>query len=199
MSDAAARFRIVHPENFTRLPARLPLTSKLIASPRALARVRACMRGRPAFIVPGAVGDPEVALAVALDVPLLGPAPAVARAVARKSGARAAFRAARMNTAPGAALAPAPAHAPSAGQHAAAAAPLGVVFDMREGELVTQEASTSYAAGVAQAHKRLDRPLCKLLAQQMAQHPCVEVRLGLAAGWGCDAMQTCMHKTFCTD
>ena len=163
----------MHPENFTRLPARLPLTAKLLSSPRALARIRACMRGRPAFIVPGAAGDAEVELAVKLDVPLLGPAPAIGCALARKSGARAVFRAARMNAAPGATLPPAPDVKPAAAQPAAASMPLGIQFEMRQGELLTQEASTSQHAG--HAHKRMEWPLCDLLAKQMVQRPCVAV------------------------
>lgn len=40
VTEAASRFRIVHPENYVRLPERLSLTTKLLASPRALRRLR---------------------------------------------------------------------------------------------------------------------------------------------------------------
>ena len=54
MEDPRSRVRILYPENAARLPERLPLTAKLLASPRAMARLRAAVHGRPAFLVPGA-------------------------------------------------------------------------------------------------------------------------------------------------
>ena len=54
------RCRTVVPENFSRLPAHMSLTSKLLASPRALARIQLYCRNRPGYIVPGVLGREEV-------------------------------------------------------------------------------------------------------------------------------------------
>lgn len=56
------RCRTVVPENFGRLPAHMSLTSKLLASPRALARIQLYCRNRPGYIVPGVLGGEEVGL-----------------------------------------------------------------------------------------------------------------------------------------
>lgn len=73
--NPGARFRIVVPENAEILPAHMSLTSKLIFSPKALARIKFFVGERPAYIVPGSMGKEEVDLAVALGYPILGPNP----------------------------------------------------------------------------------------------------------------------------
>lgn len=54
------RCRMVVPENFNRLPAHMSLASKLLASPRALARIQLFCKNRPGYIVPGVLGGEEV-------------------------------------------------------------------------------------------------------------------------------------------
>ena len=54
------RCRIVVPENFNRLAAHMSLASKLLASPRALARIQLYCKNRPGYIVPGLLGGEEV-------------------------------------------------------------------------------------------------------------------------------------------
>jgi hypothetical protein len=49
----------------------------VLYSPSALKRIRAFVLGRPAYIVPGVVGDDDRKLAVELGIPLLGPSPEV--------------------------------------------------------------------------------------------------------------------------
>lgn len=56
----AVRCRMVVPENCTRLPGHMSLTSKLLASPRALTRIQLFCRGRLGYIVPGVLGPEEV-------------------------------------------------------------------------------------------------------------------------------------------
>ena len=56
----AVRCRMVVPENCSRLPAHMSLTSKLLASPRALTRIQLFCRGRLGYIVPGVLGPEEV-------------------------------------------------------------------------------------------------------------------------------------------
>ena len=56
----AVRCRMVVPENHARLPAHMSLTSKLLASPRALTRIQLYCRGRLGYIVPGMLGPEEV-------------------------------------------------------------------------------------------------------------------------------------------
>lgn len=105
-APASARFTVVHAENAPRLPQRMPLAAKVLASPGAMRRLAGATRGRAAFIMPGGVGDADVELAVALGVPLLGAAPAVAAAVSMKSGARSVLRQARVNVPPGVTILP---------------------------------------------------------------------------------------------
>ena len=149
----ACRYRVVYPENSQRLPTRMSLTAKLLASPRALRRLLLATRDRAALLVPSAVTDAEIELAVALNVPLLGAAPPVAAAVQSKAGARALFQHARMNVSPGVAVPPVEARegvASGAHMHAALAAqralgtpaPPATVklqFSLEKGNLVVQE------------------------------------------------------------
>lgn len=67
------RCRTVVPENFNRLPAHMSLASKLLASPRALARIQLYCRNRPGYIVPGVLGGEEVMLLLLLLVSSLAP------------------------------------------------------------------------------------------------------------------------------
>jgi hypothetical protein len=182
VADPAARVRIVHPENGTRLPERLPLTTKLLASPRALARLRHAIRGRPAFIVPGVVGDAEVDLVATLGVPMLSAPPAVSAAVATKSGARALFRAARMNVAPGRALPPVPPPGPA---HRGDPN-MALDFQMQSGELCVREAGPR--AQPRSKAERKDRPLCEALARMAVENPTVAARCCLG-----DALRSRAH------
>ena len=59
-ANVAARCRVVTPENAGRLPVSMSLTSKLLASPQAIRRIRMLCRGRQGYIVPGIVGEEEV-------------------------------------------------------------------------------------------------------------------------------------------
>ncbi|KXZ47062.1 hypothetical protein GPECTOR_38g299 [Gonium pectorale] len=106
VSDPTSRYRIVVPENYSRLPGHMSVTAKLLASPRALKRISAAVHGRLAYIVPGNVHDEEVELAVHLGVPLLGPSPSVCRALSRKSAARELFKGIAANIAPGCTIRP---------------------------------------------------------------------------------------------
>lgn len=56
----AVRCRMVVPENFSRLPPHMSLASKLLSSPRALARIQLYCKNRPGYIVPGVLGGEEV-------------------------------------------------------------------------------------------------------------------------------------------
>ena len=71
MDDLAMRYRVVYPENFNRLSPHLSLSAMLLYSPAAMKRIRAFVLGRPAYIVPGTVGDEDRQLAVELGIPLL--------------------------------------------------------------------------------------------------------------------------------
>ena len=183
VAEAASRFRCVHPENAARLPERLPLTAKLLASPRAMQRIKAMLQGRPAFIVPGIVGDADVDLAVALAVPMLSSHPSVAATVATKSGARAVFKRARMNVPPGRVL-------PPAGQVASrSSGDMDLSFQLKAGQLLVEAAAgpSGAEAGGAGDRKqaRKDSDLCHALAQAIVAHPSVAVRLCPSAA-ACD-------------
>lgn len=79
VTDPASRYRIIYPENHQRLPRHMSTAAKLLASPKALKRLRAVVSGRLAYMVPGTVSDEDVDLAVALGTPLLGPLPYTCR------------------------------------------------------------------------------------------------------------------------
>ena len=70
-------------------------------SPAAMRRIQAFVLGRPAYIVPGVVGEEERKVAVQLGIPLLAAHPETCGALGRKSAARCLFRAAEVNVAPG--------------------------------------------------------------------------------------------------
>jgi hypothetical protein len=101
VGEPAKRFKIVVPENLSRFPHTLSLTSMLLYSPRALKRITNFCRGKHAYIVPGIVGPEERKLALALNIPLLAPAPQTAATFGSKSGAKRVFAAAQVNTPPG--------------------------------------------------------------------------------------------------
>ena len=101
VEDPGGRCRIIYPENYERLPLNMSLSAQLLSSPRALKRIRAHVKGRPAYIVPGYVGDDEKDLAVALGLPLLAPHPSTVHALSKKSAARSIFMEAKMNVPPG--------------------------------------------------------------------------------------------------
>jgi len=96
-----SRYRIVCPENHERLPGHMSTAAKLLASPKALSRVRAAVNGRMGYIVPGVVNDEEVDLATQLGLPLMGPAPCSAKPLSCKSAVRTLFCSAGCNVPPG--------------------------------------------------------------------------------------------------
>lgn len=54
VSRPESRYRVVYPENSTRMPSRLSLTAKLLSSPRAMRRLAISCKDRPAVIIPSA-------------------------------------------------------------------------------------------------------------------------------------------------
>jgi hypothetical protein len=177
VADASSRFRIIHPENYVRLPERFSLSAKLLASPRALKRLKLMLQGRPAFIVPGIVGDAEIDLAVLLGIPVLGSHPAVAAAVASKTGARALFRHAHVNVAPGQTVRPvegplAPPKPPDTTTNLDAS--LLMDFTLEPDGLRADQQRVPPQPRVH--HERKDAILCEALASMMVKQPMTSVR-----------------------
>jgi len=106
VEDASDHYRVVHPEEHTSFPPHLSLAELVWYSPTTLRRIRSFVKGRPAYIVPGQMGDVERELAVYLGIPILGPSPETSAMLGTKSGALRLFTAAEMNTAPGVILPP---------------------------------------------------------------------------------------------
>lgn len=135
------------------------------------------MQGRPALIVPGAMGDAEVDLAVALGVPVLGGHPAVAAAVSTKTGARALFQQAHVNVAPGQTVPPV--EGPLAHVEEAAGLDARLLMDFRIGAdgLQVQERGVppSWPQGGRARDGRKDAVLCEALANLMVKHPLASV------------------------
>ncbi len=89
MDTPSSRYRMIWPQNHTRLPSHMSITSKILSSPATMKRLASAVAGRLAYVLPGIVGDEEVDLCVQLNVPLLAPSPNVAAVASSKSGARA--------------------------------------------------------------------------------------------------------------
>ena len=106
VKKAGRRYRIIYPENFSKLPGHTSLTNCLLCSPKAMRRIEMFMQGRQAYIVPGTVGPEEIDLSVALGVPLLGGHPEVVQKLALKSYAKEIFGKADISAAGGACVAP---------------------------------------------------------------------------------------------
>lgn len=53
VNEPHTRFKVLHPENTQRLPPLLPLASRLLASPKALKRLKLFLKARPAYLIPG--------------------------------------------------------------------------------------------------------------------------------------------------
>eukprot|EP00736_Rhodelphis_marinus_P005987 Rmarinus@m.15797 len=101
MGEIGARYRVVHPENFHRMPETLSLTQLLLYSPRCLKRIKHFIRGTEAYLVPGDVGQEEKRLCVELGIGMLAPDPSLAMVYGSKSGAKRIFAAADVNVPPG--------------------------------------------------------------------------------------------------
>jgi hypothetical protein len=98
VSDAEERVKLLVPENFDRFPAHFSLSKLCLYSPVFLRRLKAHVRGREAYLVPGVVGDEDLQLALALDVPMLSAEPAQAALLGGRSGARRLFKRAGLRT-----------------------------------------------------------------------------------------------------
>lgn len=110
-ADAASRFRVVVPENASRLPPTISLASALLYSPRCLrlplsslyclvvdvvtyvyivcrclSRIRHYMKGKAAYLVPHVAGPEDKRLALLLKVPLLCGDPTTIAPLYTKSG-----------------------------------------------------------------------------------------------------------------
>jgi len=85
------RIKIILPENLKVFPEHYSLTRMALYSPTLLKTVKRLVKGRPAYLVPGALGQEDIQLAVELDVPMLSAEPDVSSLCGSKSGARAIF------------------------------------------------------------------------------------------------------------
>eukprot|EP00899_Mesostigma_viride_P008752 jgi/Mesvir1/17879/Mv12955-RA.1 len=94
------RYRIVYPENYKRLPYHLSLTQMLLCSPKAMARIQACVEGFPAYIVPHMVGTDDMYLSALLDIPIFGPAPELYKQLSSKTMLKTILKEAEVNMAP---------------------------------------------------------------------------------------------------
>jgi len=71
VDDVSHRFKVVVPENLSRFPDTISLTSAVLYSPRCLRRIKHFARGKEAYIVPGVVGPEDKRLSMYLNVSLL--------------------------------------------------------------------------------------------------------------------------------
>lgn len=78
----------------------LCLASILKYSPKTVHRIKALIKGRDAYIVPGVLHQDDLYLADLLDIPVLSPDPEVATLYASKSGSKRIFLSAKMDIPP---------------------------------------------------------------------------------------------------
>lgn len=97
VADPHTRFRAFYPVNTTRLPSRMSLAARLLASPATLKRLKLFIHSRPAYIVPGSVTSAELDLAVELGIPVLGPHPATFAALSTRAARGQMFAAAALS------------------------------------------------------------------------------------------------------
>lgn len=100
ISDAAARIKLICPENASRFPSHFSLSSVVLYSPRTLNRLSRCIRGRNAYMVPGFPGLEDKRVATILGVPILGLDPTKSLQATTYSGSKRYFRKANVNTLP---------------------------------------------------------------------------------------------------
>lgn len=87
-----SRATIVVPENTHRFPHHFSLAQVLLYSPKTLRRIRSLVKGRQAYIVPGASPSAEdVKVSMALQLPLLCGEPSKQALYSSKSGAKKVF------------------------------------------------------------------------------------------------------------
>ncbi|CAB4043189.1 Hypothetical predicted protein, partial [Paramuricea clavata] len=76
------------------------LASILKYSPKTIQRIKALIKGRDAFIVPGVLHQDDLYLSDLLDIPILSPDPDIANLYASKSGTKRIFLAAKVDIPP---------------------------------------------------------------------------------------------------
>lgn len=186
VGDPSSRYRLVWPENHGRLPAHMSTAAQLLASPRALKRLRAAVQGRMGYIVPGVVGDEEVDLAVAIGLPLMAPAPYTAATLGKKSAGRTLFRAAGVHVAPGIQVLPRAHVAPPPtriGPNGAEPLYPDTEFSINEeGEVAIRSSPPQKPQARSQYEEDEERVL-RLLAEAMVRSPGAPKWL-LKVGWG---------------
>ena len=93
-ANSMSRLTIITPEIKANIPSHLSLTKALLISSQAIAKIKSCIKGSIAYIVPGIMSIDEVKLSCILGVPILGGDPKTSQLYSSKSGSRRIFNSA---------------------------------------------------------------------------------------------------------
>ena len=85
------RVQFVVPENLDRFPNHFSLAQMLLYSPRCVKRLKSMVKGKQAYIVPGAVGSDDIKLSIRMQIPILSGEPQKQSLYSTKSGAKKVF------------------------------------------------------------------------------------------------------------
>ena len=92
IEDAAKRFHLVVPENYTKFHENMSLAQALSYSPKAIKQIANLINERQAYIVPGKTSSYDIKLSIQLGVPILCGEPVKTNTFASKSGAKRIFQ-----------------------------------------------------------------------------------------------------------
>ncbi len=92
IDNPTSRLNFIVPENYVKFPTHYSLAMCLMLSPKALKRIKTLIKGKQAYIIPGAVSTEDIKVSIALGIPILCGEPQKIQSMSTKSGAKRVFQ-----------------------------------------------------------------------------------------------------------